>query len=143
VMPTWIDFNDLVYAMPNLDGRGFKFAIDAHGEKFDPDSGERVVSVSGLKAAREYLAKRVPRLADAPVTESRVCQYENTWNGDFLIDRHPAIENVWVVGGGSGHGFKHGPLVGEYVAGMILDRGTPEPRFSLQSKQRVQNREVY
>ena len=143
VMPAWIDFNDLVYALPNLDGRGFKVAIDAHGEEFDPDSGERVVSVSGLKAAREQLAKRMPRMAQAPVMETRVCQYENTSNGDFLIDRHPEIENVWMVGGGSGHGFKHGPVVGEYVAGMILGRGTREPRFSLESKQRVQNREVY
>lgn len=143
VMPTWVDFNDLVYAMPNLDGRGFKIAIDAHGEEFDPDSGERLVSASGLQATREYLARRVPRLANAPVMETRVCQYENTSNGDFLIDRHPQFENVWIVGGGSGHGFKHGPVVGEYVAGMMSGDGTREPRFSLESKQRAQNRQVY
>jgi monomeric sarcosine oxidase len=143
VMPTWIDFNDLVYAMPNLDGRGFKLAIDAHGEEFDPDSGERVVSVSGLKAVRDYLAKRVPRLAEAPVLETRVCQYENTSNGDFLIDRHPVIENVWIVGGGSGHGFKHGPVVGEYVSGMIAGDGIEERRFTLATKERVQQRAVY
>jgi monomeric sarcosine oxidase len=143
VMPAWIDFNDLVYALPNLEGRGFKIAIDAHGEEFDPDTGERTVTVSGLKAVREYLARRVPRLAQAPVTETRVCQYENTSNGDFLIDRHPEFENVWIVGGGSGHGFKHGPVVGEYVARMILGDQIKEPRFSLESKQRVRNREVY
>jgi monomeric sarcosine oxidase len=143
VMPAWIDFNDLVYALPNLDGRGFKIAIDAHGEEFDPDTGERVVSASGLQAVREYLAKRVPRLAHAPVTETRVCQYENTSNGDFLIDRHPGFENVWIVGGGSGHGFKHGPVVGEYVTRMLLGDQIKEPRFSLESKQRVQNRAVY
>jgi len=143
VMPTWVDFNDLVYAMPNLEGRGFKIAIDAHGEEFDPDSGERVVSTDGLKAVRAYLAKRVPRMANAPVMETRVCQYENTSNGDFLIDRHPAFENVWIVGGGSGHGFKHGPVVGEYVARMIAGDQIKEPRFSLESKQRVQNRAVY
>lgn len=143
VMPAWVDFNDLVYALPNLDGRGLKIAIDAHGDEFDPDTGDRVVTASGLKAVREYLAKRVPRLAHAPVTETRVCQYENTSNGDFLIDRHPMFENVWIVGGGSGHGFKHGPVVGEYVARMILDGEVKEPRFSFESKQRVQNREVY
>lgn len=142
-MPAWIDFNDLVYALPNLEGRGLKVAIDAHGDKFDPDSGERVVSASGLKAVREYLDKRVPRMADAPVTEMRVCQYENTSNGDLLIDRHPMMENVWIVGGGSGHGFKHGPVVGEYVARMLRGDQIKEPRFSLESKQRVQNREVY
>lgn len=143
VMPAWIDFNDLVYALPNVDGRGFKIAIDAHGAEFDPDSGERVVSASGLKAVREYLAKRVPRLADAPVMETRVCQYENTSNGDFLIDRHPMFENVWIVGGGSGHGFKHGPVVGEYVARMIVGEGVEERRFTLATKERVQERKVY
>jgi sarcosine oxidase len=143
VMPAWIDFNDLVYGLPNVDGRGFKIAIDAHGEEFDPDRDDRVVSVSGLEAVREYLVKRVPRLADAPVMETRVCQYENTSNGDFLIDRHPMFENVWIVGGGSGHGFKHGPVVGEYVARMIAGEGVEEPRFSLRNKQQVQNREVY
>ena len=143
VMPAWIDFNDLVYGIPNVDGRGFKIAIDAHGPEFDPDRGERVVTTSGMNAVREYLAQRVPRLANAPVTETRVCQYENTSNGDFLIDRHPGFENVWLVGGGSGHGFKHGPVVGEYAAEMIMGRGEPQPRFSLASKQRVRQREVY
>jgi sarcosine oxidase len=143
VMPTWIDFNDLVYAIPNLDGRGFKIAIDAHGPEFDPDSGQRVVTTSGLNAVREYLARRVPMLASAPVTETRVCQYENTSNGDFLIDRHPEFENVWLVGGGSGHGFKHGPTVGEYVADMISAKRTAEPRFSLAGKERVRQRSVY
>ncbi len=143
VMPAWIDFNDLVYALPNLDGRGLKVAIDAHGEEFDPDTGERVVSASGLRAVREYLARRVPRLAKAPVMETRVCQYENTSNGDFLIDTHPEVENVWIVGGGSGHGFKHGPVVGEYVAGMIAGERIGEKRFTLATKERVQQRSVY
>ncbi|HEX5875453.1 MAG TPA: FAD-dependent oxidoreductase [Pyrinomonadaceae bacterium] len=142
-LPAWIDFNDLVYGIPDVDGRGFKIAIDAHGPEFDPDTGERVVSVAGLAAVRGYLAQRVPLLADAPVTETRVCQYENTSNGDFVIDRHDGLENVWIVGGGSGHGFKHGPAVGEYVAGMILSERAPEPRFSISAKRKVRMREVY
>ena len=143
VMPCWIDFNDLVYALPNVEGRGLKLAIDAHGPEFDPDSGQRVVTKSGFDAAREYMAQRVPLLADAPVTETRICQYENTSNGDFLIDKHPEFENVWLVGGGSGHGFKHGPAVGEYVSLMLSGNGTPEPRFSLATKERVQQRKVF
>ena len=142
-LPAWIDFNDLVYGLPNIEARGFKLAIDSHGPEFDPDTGERVVTDEGLTAARAYLAKRMPMLAGAPMLESRVCQYENTSNGDFLIDKHPEHENVWLVGGGSGHGFKHGPVVGEYVAAMIGGTGTPEPRFSLATKQRVQSRQVY
>ena len=142
-LPVWVDFNDLVYAMPNLDARGFKLAIDAHGPEFDPDDGERVVSETSIPAVREYLKRRMPLLADAPVMETRVCQYENTSNGDFLIDRHPALENVWLVGGGSGHGFKHGPAVGEYVTAMISGNARPEPRFSLAQKENVQQRKVY
>jgi glycine/D-amino acid oxidase-like deaminating enzyme len=142
-LPVWIDFNDLVYGIPNLESRGFKIAIDAHGPEFDPDSGERVVSASGLRSVRDYLAQRIPLLANAPVTETRVCQYENTSNGDFLIDSHPLFENVWLVGGGSGHGFKHGPVVAEYVAEMMFVRGKSEPRFSLATKQKVRERQVY
>ena len=75
--------------------------------------------------------------------ETRVCQYENTSSGDFLIDRHPGMENVWFAGGGSGHEFKHGPVVGEYVTGRLLDRSQPELRFSLATKDTVQRRAVY
>jgi monomeric sarcosine oxidase len=142
-LPAWIDFNDLIYGLPDLDGRGFKIAIDAHGPDFDPDYGQRIVSAESTKTIREYVARRVPLLADAPITETRVCQYENTSNGDFLIDRHPSWENVWLVGGGSGHGFKHGPAVGEYVTAMISGNGTAEPRFSLATKQPVHERKVY
>jgi monomeric sarcosine oxidase len=143
-MPVWIDFKELVYAIPDLENRGFKIAIDAHGTTFDPDTGARFASSEGLAAVRNYLAVRVPALADAPVLESRVCQYENTSNGDFLIDRHPDFENVWLVGGGSGHGFKHGPAVGEYVAGLISGSGVQvEPRFTLGTKQKAHQRKVY
>ena len=142
-LPTWVDFTDLVYGMPALDGRGAKIAIDAHGPEFDPDRGDRIVFPESIKAVREYLARRLPLLADAPVTETRVCQYENTSNGDFLIDHHPALENAWLVGGGSGHGFKHGPAVGEYVMAMVTGSGTAEPRFSLATKEKVQERKVY
>lgn len=141
--PIWIDFNELVYTFPNLEGRGFKLAIDAHGPEFDPDLGERVVTEAGMASARAVLRKRVPDLARAPITETRVCQYENTSNGDFLIDRHPDFENVWLVGGGSGHGFKHGPTVGEYVESMLSGSGIPEPRFAFQNKRRTHQREVF
>jgi glycine/D-amino acid oxidase-like deaminating enzyme len=142
-MPAWIDFSDLVYGIPNLDNRGFKIAIDAHGPPFDPDTSDRLISIDSLAAARAFLARRMPALANAPVTETRVCQYENTSNGDFLIDRHPAFENVWLVGGGSGHGFKHGPAVGEHVKALISGHAKVEPRFALATKEKVQHRKVY
>jgi glycine/D-amino acid oxidase-like deaminating enzyme len=102
-----------------------------------------VVSEASVLRLRSFVARHIPLLAHAPIVETRVCQYENTWNGDFLIDRHPQAENVWIVGGGSGHGFKHGPAVGDYVVSQVIGKATAEPRFSLQSKQKQQQRAVY
>ena len=142
-MPVWLHHEDEAYGMPDIENRGIKIASDRHGEQFDPETGDRVVSAQGLREMREYLQRRLPALKDSPLVETRVCQYENTSNGDFLLDRHPEIENVWLVGGGSGHGFKHGPMVGQYMAGRILDGSEPEPRFSIERKLQVQQRSVY
>ena len=144
-LPVWIDFTDPrgPYGFPDLEGRGFKLAFHRHGAPFDPDSGDRQVDAESVAEARSFLAERFPGLRDAPLAEFRVCQYENTSNGDFLIDRHPDLENVWLVGGGSGHGFKHGPAVGEHVSSRILDGAAGEARFSLASKAGAQNRTVY
>jgi len=143
-LPTWIDFKGEAYGLPDLEGHGVKVAIDRHGPTFDPDTGDRVATEEGLAEVRKYLARRFPALKNAALLESRVCQYENTSNGDFLIDRHPDFKNVWLVGGGSGHGFKHGPAVGEYVAAVIEGKNEKlEPRFSLASKKSTRERTVY
>jgi sarcosine oxidase len=142
-MPTWLFQADEVYGMPDLESRGFKIALDHHGERVDPDTQSRMVTPAVADWVRGYVARRFPALAGAPIIETRVCQYENTSNGDFLIDRHPELENVWFAGGGSGHGFKHGPALGEYVAGQLEGSAKPEPRFSLATKQTAQKRAVY
>jgi sarcosine oxidase len=142
-LPTWIDLADEAYGMPDLESRGVKIGIDRHGSAFDPDMGSRMPSGEGLDEALRYVGLRFPALRDAPLVEARVCQYENTSTGDFLLDRHPAFENVWLAGGGSGHGFKHGPSVAEYLAGRILAGERGEPRFSLESKFAVQKRAIF
>ena len=142
-MPTWLKLRDLFYGMPNLENRGLKIAHDLHGPAVDPDTQSRAPSAEALALAKKYVARRFPNLREAPVVETRVCQYENTSNGDFLIDRHPQMENVWLVGGGSGHGFKHGPSLGEYVAEHVVNGGAVDPRFSLATKQSVQHRAVF
>jgi monomeric sarcosine oxidase len=142
-MPTWIDFGAEIYGLPDLEHRGFKVAPDRHGGPIDPDTDERLVSAESVTRVRAFLARRFPTLAAAPLLEARVCQYENTSNGDFLIDRHPDADNVWLVGGGSGHGFKHGPAVGEYVAKRIAGRAPEHPRFSLATKGTGRRRAVY
>ena len=132
-LPVWIDFTDprRPYGFPDLESRGFKLAFDRHGPAFDPDTGDRRLDDQSLAEARRFLAERFPALREAPLTESRICQYENTATADFLIDRHPQWENVWLAGGGSGPGFKHGPAVGEYLAARILHGAPAEPRFAL------------
>ncbi len=142
-MPTWIDFGAEIYGIPDLENRGFKVALDRHGPTLDPDTNERVITPSLLAEVRKHLAERFPGLQDAPLIEARICQYENTSNGDFLIDRHPELSNVWLVGGGSGHGFKHGPALGEYVAARVVQGGEVEPRFTLATKEKVQKRSVF
>lgn len=145
-LPGWADFNggDIYYGMPDLEGRGFKIAKDAHGPRMDPDTGDRVHSPEALADVRAYMARRFPAMADRPLNESRVCQYENSSNGDLLIDRHPTLENVVLVGAGSGHGFKHGPAVGRYAANLTLGTLTaPEPRFSLATKAETEARAVH
>ena len=141
--PAWVDWRAEVYGLPDLESRGVKVALDRHGPEFDPEASERVPTEATLREVRRILAERIPSLADAPLVESRVCQYENTSNGDFLIDRHPAFENVWLVGGGSGHGFKHGPAVGHYAAQLLDGGGANEPRFSLATKERVRRRAIF
>lgn len=142
-MPAWIDFPSGIYGTPDIDGRGVKVGIDEHGGPIDPDTDDRLPDRAAVERARAWLTRRVPALAGAPVVETRVCAYENTATGDFLIDHHPAHDNVWIVGGGSGHGFKHGPAVGELTARMVLDGESPDARFALTGKTSDERRSVY
>ncbi len=131
-LPVWGDHRDhFFYGIPGSDRRGFKIADDTRGPKFDPTGGERVVSQETLQRIREYVGFRFPALKDAPLVETRVCQYEQTPDSHFIIDRHPMAPNAWIVGGGSGHGFKHGPAVGELVAELILKDREPEAIWRL------------
>lgn len=142
-LPTWLFQEDEYYGMPDIESRGLKIALDRHGASVDPDTQLRIVTADEAKVVSEYVARRFPALRDAPIVETRVCQYENTSNGDFVMDRHPELQNVWFAGGGSGHGFKHGPAVGEYVTEQLSATGAPEPRYSLKTKETLQHRTVY
>ena len=125
-LPVWADHRGRFrYGIPGNDRRGFKIADDTRGPDFDPSDGERVVSQETLKDIREYVGFRFPGLKDAPLLESRVCQYEQTPDSHFIVDRHPENENVWLLGGGSGHGFKHGPAIGEMMAKLMVKDGEP------------------
>ena len=142
-MPAWVDFQAGVYGLPDIEGRGAKIGLDAHGPPFDPDLGDRLPSPSALLTARRLTAERLPALRDARLLEAKVCQYTNTSNGDFLLDRHPEQDNVWIAGGGSGHGFKHGPAVGAYLTSQINGTGEAEPCFTFARKGQKSAREVF
>lgn len=126
-LPTWIDGGTQpFFGVPGNHWRGFKIADDTRGPVIDPTTMDRQISSAKLESARAYLRMRFPALRNAPLLETRVCQYENSADHNFILDRHPEATNVWIVGGGSGHGFKHGPVMGEMVAGAVLEaRPTP------------------
>jgi glycine/D-amino acid oxidase-like deaminating enzyme len=130
-LPAWVHMGEkVVYGVPENERRGLKIADDSAGPEVDPTSQDRVPSRDGIARARAILRERFPALANAPVVEARVCQYEASSDGNFLVDRHPAFENVWLVGGGSGHGFKMGPALGEHVAALVRGSSQTEPMFS-------------
>jgi glycine/D-amino acid oxidase-like deaminating enzyme len=130
-LPSWVHLGErFTYGMPNHERRGLKVADDTAGEEVDPTTMERTPSVEGLARARGILRARFPAMSDAPLLEARVCQYEASSDGHYLVDRHPGLENVWLVGGGSGHGYKMGPALGEHVAALVQGRATVTPMFA-------------
>jgi sarcosine oxidase len=131
-LPVWLECAErFTYGIPADDGRGFKVADDTPGPVMEPTSDERAPTPDGVRSARAFLARRFPALRDAPLVGSEVCQYEGTPDSNFIIDRHPNEPRVWIAGGGSGHGFKMGPVVGEMVASIVLHEATPDPCFGL------------
>jgi glycine/D-amino acid oxidase-like deaminating enzyme len=129
-VPAWVEYDSAFYGLGDLDGRGVKVAPDSEGPPFDPDEDDRAHSAGSEAAARRFAASRFPDLADAQLAGARVCPYALTADTNFVIARHPEHDRVWILGGGSGHGFKHGPALAEYVVG-VLEGETPDPRFGL------------
>ena len=132
-LPCWVDYDGGFYGVPAVDGRGVKIAPDRDGPPFDPTDGERLIDPDTVRQVRAYARGRFPALASAPVVETRVCQYETTPDTEFILDRHPDLDNVWIAGGGSGHAFKHGPVIGSYLVSRMAGApaGPEEARFSL------------
>jgi glycine/D-amino acid oxidase-like deaminating enzyme len=133
-VPGWVDFEGGVYGVGDLDGRGFKASPDSEGPAFDPDAEDRVPSEDKEREARDYIAMRFPALAGAPLVGTRSCPYSLTADTNFLVAPHPEHDSVWLLGGGSGHGFKHGPALAEYMQGLLEGREDPDPAFALGSR---------
>ena len=131
--PVWVDVDgkDFYYGIPGNAYRGFKIGVDERGVPFDPTSGERIADTSVLAKARKFIAHRFPGLAHAPLVENRVCPYENSPDGNFIFDHHPEAGNLFFLGGGSGHGFKHGPALGELISAIVSGEAAIPVHFLL------------
>ena len=127
--PGWCDYDAAYYGHGEVGGLGVKIAPDAAGEAIDPDTLERLPSPSNVRLAHEYAARRFPALTT--IVGSRICQYALTPDAHFVIAPHPEQEGWWLLGGGSGHGFKHGPALGEHVADLVEGKAEPDPRHGL------------
>jgi glycine/D-amino acid oxidase-like deaminating enzyme len=131
-VPGWVDFDGAAYGMGDLDGRGVKVGPDVEGPGVESLTAERRNSPELERVARAYLAHRFPALAGAPLVGSRVCQYEMTPDERFIVSPHPEHGGrVWLVGGGSGHAFKHGPALAERLEAWIAGTEEPEACFTL------------
>jgi sarcosine oxidase len=130
-VPGFCDYDSAYYGHGEIAGLGVKIAPDLPGDEIDPDTVDRTPLAAWQDAARSYATRRFPALVDAPVIGTRVCQYDLSTDTHFIVDRHPERESWWLIGGGSGHGFKHGPALAEYVADCIEGRREREPFHAL------------
>jgi sarcosine oxidase len=135
-VPGWVDYEGAMYGCGDLDGCGVKVAPDAEGPDFHPDEDRRAPRPEAEAAAREYLRGRFPALAEAPLLGARACQYVVTPDTNFVVAPHPEHGSVWLIGGDSGHGFKHGPALAERLAPMLAGDEAPDPSFALGTRAR-------
>jgi sarcosine oxidase len=129
--PGWLDFDASAYGHGLVEPHGMKVASDREGEEVEPGLRPTQAPDASLAAAREYIATRFPALAAAAVRSSPSCHYSLTADANFVFARHPEHERVWLLGGGSGHGYKHGPALAEHVADVLAGDAEPNPRFAL------------
>ncbi|HTN10060.1 MAG TPA: N-methyl-L-tryptophan oxidase [Acetobacteraceae bacterium] len=113
------------YGFPSLDGSTMKTADEFYGKASNPDAIDRMVPPSD--SARMYQAHLANRFLGLTGHTARTatCIYTATADSAFVIDRHPAMDNVLVVSPCSGHGFKHSAAIGEAVAATLLGQSTP------------------
>ena len=97
---------------------------DVPPQQQDPDTSDRWANQEHIDGSRRFVAHRFPLLKDAPIAQTHACHYEITSNGNFVVDHHPQMSNVWIAAGGNAEGFKFGPKIGDYVAQRVLGTWT-------------------
>jgi glycine/D-amino acid oxidase-like deaminating enzyme len=133
--PGWVDYDRAFYGTGDIDGLGVKVAWDKEGPPLDPDADLPGPSDEVERTSRAYAAERFPALAQAPLVLSKRCRYEISPDSHFIAAPHPGHANVWIVGGGSGHGFKHGPAMAERLTRAWHEHAPLPPRFALGARE--------
>ncbi|CZT43064.1 related to fructosyl amino acid oxidase [Rhynchosporium secalis] len=82
----------------------------------DPDLW---VPHEGESDCRKALREMIPWLAERPFAKSKICWYTDTPKGDFIITYHPEFEGLFLATGGSGHGYKFLPVIGDCIVDTI------------------------
>ena len=117
------------YGFPYLREPGvFKIAKHSAGEELDPMESDRRVTDAEVNDMRKFLNMYFPDVASSPLINTRKCLYTDTLDGHFLIDRHPRLEQLTLATGGSGHGFKMAPVLGDLIANAV-ETGERVERF--------------
>ncbi len=130
-VPGWLDFDTSFYGHGLIEPHGMKVSNDGEGDPMDPDARPERAEAAYVQRSSDYLAHRFPSLAGARVRSAPVCHYSITADGGFLFAEHPEEPGVWLLGGGSGHGYKHGPAIASHVADVLRGEAVPESRFAL------------
>jgi glycine/D-amino acid oxidase-like deaminating enzyme len=131
--------NSLTYKIPvfacDLSARGLygfptekgyvKFGYHGHGLPWTNDANDdRVLR----NADKNFVINSLPLVFDSSVvsdfnlskTLGKVCFYFDSFDGDFWIDRHSDVEGLVVATGGTGHGFKFVPILGQVIGEPCL-----------------------
>lgn len=133
--PAFMDRGCEAYGVPATEGLGFKAAKIWDRQEIDLDRDDRIMTAETIAASRRYLATRFPELAERPIVGQEVGQTVQTDDSNFVIAPHPEQPHVLLVGGDSGHLFKHAPALGEHVAELALGLTQPQSRFGLASRE--------
>jgi sarcosine oxidase len=111
------------YGFPSMPGAGLKLGRHDGDAPCTPRTIDRVVTDREAAEMRAVLDAYLPGAAGAELRRV-TCLYTMSPDGHFILDHHPALSQVALFAGCSGHAFKFAPVVGEVLADLSLDGRT-------------------
>ena len=140
-MPCWIDHGQGSFGIPSSEGSGVKAAVVIPNTPIDINNDERIIEKQSLNKTRQYIQHRLPGLIGQRVVDSKFNQVILTPDTHFIVDWHPEHKNVLFAGGCSGHLFKHGPVFGDFVAGVAMKEYATADRFKVAGRRKLSPKE--